>query len=53
VSLSAYKAGKISVLDLIDSERTLLEFERVLWREKSNYLINRAGLEALCGGEIE
>jgi cobalt-zinc-cadmium efflux system outer membrane protein len=52
VSLTSYKAGKISVLDLIDSERSLLKFELSYWRANSNYEQSLADLEAICGGKI-
>ncbi len=53
LSLVVYKSGKLSVLDLIDSQRTLLKFEDQLWLQQSNYLINTAALEAICGGKIK
>ncbi len=53
VSLTGYMAGKISVLDLIESERAMLNFENALWRQRAEYQIQRAGLEAICGGKIK
>ena len=52
VTRSAYRAGKSSVLDLIDSERALLEFETGYWRACRDHYQNRARLEALIGGKL-
>lgn len=52
VSLVSYKSGNISVLDLIDSERSLLKFELNYWRANSNYEQSLADLESICGGTI-
>ncbi len=52
VTQTAYVAGKATVLDLIDSERSLLGFERAYWRANSSYEQSLADVEALCGGPI-
>ena len=52
VSLVSYRAGKISILDLIDSERSLLKFELSYWKANSAYEKSLADLEAICGGAI-
>ena len=49
---SSYRTGRATLLDVIDTERTLLDFERAFWRAVSNYEISIAELEALCGGGI-
>jgi cobalt-zinc-cadmium efflux system outer membrane protein len=52
VSLVSYRAGKISILDLIDSERSLLKFELSYWKANSAYEKSLADLEAICGGSL-
>jgi len=47
----SYRAGKSTVLELIDSERSLLAFERAYWRACSSYLKSGARLRALIGEE--
>jgi len=46
----AYQVGSASILDWLDAERELLEFDRSLHRAAADYLERRADLEALCGG---
>ena len=53
VTRTAYRSGSASVLDLIDSERALLEFETGYWRACRDHHQSLARLEALVGGEIE
>ncbi len=50
LTLGSYRAGKASILDLIDSERALLEFELSLWRACRAYLQGDARLRALTAG---
>jgi outer membrane protein TolC len=52
VTRAAYRAGTSSLLDLIDSERALLEFEIGYWRACRDHYQSRARLEALIGGEL-
>lgn len=52
VTQTSYLAGRASVLDLIDSERTLLMFEKAYWRANSDYAQSLADIEALCGGDV-
>jgi cobalt-zinc-cadmium efflux system outer membrane protein len=49
LSLTDYRTGEASVLDLIDSERALLEFELSQWRACREYLQGEARLRALIG----
>ncbi len=51
LTLVAYRTGTSSILDLIDSERALLEFQLSFWRACHAYLEGRAHLRALSGGE--
>ncbi len=46
----SYRAGGASVLDLLDSERALLEFELSLWRACREALKGGARLRELLGG---
>jgi len=52
VTRAAYRAGSSSFLDLIDSERALLEFETGYWRACRDHYQSKARLEALIGGEL-
>lgn len=52
LTLSSYRAGSASVLDLIDSERALLEFQLSYWTACRSSSQARARLDALVGGEI-
>ncbi len=49
LTLASYRSGDASVLDVIDSERALLEFERSYWRACRDYGQGRARLRALTG----
>jgi cobalt-zinc-cadmium efflux system outer membrane protein len=49
LAVAAYRTGGASVLDLIDSERALLEFELSLWRACRDYFLGEAKLELLLG----
>jgi len=49
----SYRAGSASVLDLLDSERALLEFELSYWRACREYLQGEARLTELLGGAIQ
>ena len=46
----SYRAGGATVLELLDSERALLEFELSLWRACREYLQGEARLSELLGG---
>lgn len=52
VSQSAFEAGKVDFLNLIDAQRTYLEFELFLARSTTNYAQRLAELEMLVGREI-
>lgn len=52
VTRAAYRAGTSTVLDLIDSERSLLEFETGYWRACRDHYQSKARLEALIGGKL-
>lgn len=49
----SYRAGGASVLELLDSERALLEFELSLWRACREYLQGEARLRELLGGAAQ
>ena len=49
----AYRSGGATVLDLLDSERALLEFELSLWRASREYLQGEARLTELLGGKAQ
>ena len=49
LTLSAYRTGSATVLDLIDSERSLLEFQLSLWQACRDYSIGEAHIEHLVG----
>jgi outer membrane protein TolC len=52
VTQSAFEAGKVDFLNLIDAQRTYLEFELSLARATTNYAQRLAELEMLVGREI-
>ena len=52
VTRASYRAGTTRLLDLIDSERSLLNFELSYWRAARDYLQVEARLEALVGGPL-
>jgi outer membrane protein TolC len=47
-----YESDNATLLDVIDSERELLSFEKSYWRAVSDYGKRLAELEALCGGDL-
>ncbi len=49
VSEESYKANRSTILDVIDSERTLLELEKTYWRAVANGYSSRIRLETLVG----
>ena len=53
VTETAYQSGQASILDYIDSQRTLLELETTYWRAVADYQQNLARMEAIYGGEIQ
>ena len=52
LSLAAYRTGMATALDLIDSERTLLEFELAYWRANLDQWQAISRLRFLVGGEF-
>ena len=52
VTRASYRAGTASLLEIIDSERTLLDFELAYWRASRDYLQGEARLAFLVGGKI-
>lgn len=52
VTRASYRAGSASLLDLIDSERALLEFETGYWRACRDHYQAEARLQALVGGQL-
>jgi cobalt-zinc-cadmium efflux system outer membrane protein len=53
LTTGSYRAGGASVLELLDSERTLLDFELSHWRACSAYLKGDARLKELLGGAVQ
>lgn len=52
VTEGAYRGDQASVLDLIDSERTLLDLEDTYWRAVANREISRIHLQTLAGESL-
>ncbi|MEM7244187.1 MAG: TolC family protein [Acidobacteriota bacterium] len=52
VTEAAYRTGSAEVLELIESQRVLLDFERAYWRACRDQAQQRARLVALVGGEL-
>ncbi len=48
----SYESGRAALIDVIDSQRELLFFEKSYWRAVSDYQQHNAALEALCGGAL-
>lgn len=48
----SYESGGATLLDVIDSQRELLRFEKSYWRAVSDSQQHFAALEALCGGNL-
>lgn len=48
----SYESGKAALLDVIDAQRELLEFELAYWTALREYHQTRAELMALCGGML-
>ena len=53
VTESAYQAGKVGFLDLIDSQRILLEFELSFQRALSDHAQNLARIDMLIGDHVD
>lgn len=51
-SLGAFRTGEASFLDLLDTERTLLEFRLMTERARADRAIALAKLETLTGGTV-
>lgn len=51
LTAASYRSGNATVLDLLDSERALLEFELSLWRACLAYLQGEARLHEYLGGD--
>ena len=52
VTRQAFEAGRADFLDLIDAERTLLEFDLSYARAQSDRVVSLARTEMLVGGEV-
>lgn len=48
----SYESGGAALLDVIDSQRELLAFEKSYWSAVRDYQQQSAHLEALCGGTL-
>ncbi len=53
VTQSAFETGKVDFLDLVDAQRTYLEFQLALERARADYAQRLAELEMLAGREGE
>lgn len=53
VSETGYRAGKVDFLDLLDSERSLLNFQLAYYRAMVDYQQRLAGLEKIVGRKLE
>ncbi len=53
VTRASYRAGRAGVLELMDSERALLDFELSYWRACRDYLQGGARLKALTGEGLQ
>lgn len=53
VTISAFETGKVDFLDLVDAQRTYLEFELALERARTDYAQRLAELEMMAGREVE
>jgi outer membrane protein TolC len=51
-TFASFQAGRASFLDLLDAERTLLDFELSHARARANHLIAIADLEKLVAGSV-
>jgi len=51
-SLAAYKTGDLSFLDLLDSERVLLQLQLEYFQEQAGYFTHYANLEKAVGVEL-
>lgn len=51
-ALSAYKTGGISFLDLLDSERMIVQFKLNYFKERASFLKEIASLEKAIGTEL-
>ena len=49
---AAYRSGNATLLEVIDSQRTLLDFGKSLWEARKNHEQSLADLEFLCGGDV-
>ena len=52
VTRASYRGGTASLLDMLDSERSLLDFELAYWRASRDYLQGEAHLAFHVGGKI-
>ncbi len=52
LTLVSYRTGESSILDLIDAERTLIEFDLSYWRACSAHQKAKAQLHSLIGGDF-
>jgi len=51
-SFTAYQAGEVEFINVLDAQRQLLEFQLMLERSQSNLAIRTAHLEMLTGGAL-
>ena len=47
---ASYRSGRAALIDLIDAQRTMLEFELALERSLADAFIAEARVRALVGG---
>ena len=47
LTASDYRSGRSSLLEFIDSQRSLLDLEMIYWRAVTDYRINRSNLKSL------
>jgi outer membrane protein TolC len=52
-SYTAYQAGEVDFLNVLDAQRQLLDFQLMFERSRSNLAIRRAQLEMLTGHRLE
>ncbi len=53
ITQASYRSGGATLLEVIDSERMLLDFEMTLWEARKNYEESLADLAFLCGGDVK
>lgn len=53
ISRITYETGRMTLLEVIDSEREVFDLEKLYWRSIADRRQRLADLEALCGGELQ